>query len=150
MNILVNRLYDNGDATLSAIYIDGKLICWGLEDEYRDINKKVPGETRIPEGEYDVVFRREGRHHNTYSQKFGSAHYGMLHIINVPNFEYILIHIGNTERDTDGCLLVGDSANYSGTISSSTEAYKRFYKIVASALLKNEKVKIKFVDTQPK
>jgi hypothetical protein len=150
MKILVNRFYDNGKATLSAVYINGKFQCFGLEDEYRPVNKKVYGETRIPEGVYDVVFRKEGTHHEHYSKKFGSNHHGMLHIINVPNFEYILIHIGNTERDTAGCLLVGSVASSDGTISYSTAAYQSFYKVVAQALLKNEKVTINFADIQPK
>ena len=126
MEILVKRLYDNGKATVSAIYINNKLQCWGLEDEFRDINKKVKGETRVPEGEYDVVFRKEGGHHTRYSKMFGANHHGMLHIINVPNFQFILIHVGNTEADTAGCLLVGDSANSNCTVSASTQAYQKF------------------------
>jgi hypothetical protein len=150
MKILVNRIYDNGKATLSAVYINGVLTCWGVEDEFRPINQKVKGETRVPEGEYPVVFRKEGSHHASYQAKFGAAHFGMLHIIDVPNFQYILIHIGNTEKDTDGCLLIGSTPNIDCTVSASTEAYKRFYQTVSQALLKNEKVTIQYINSQPK
>lgn len=146
MKVKVARLIDNGDATMGIISIDGKPICFTLEDEARSV--KVKGETRIPEGTYKVVFRKEGTTHAKYTAKYGAKHHGMLHIIDVPNFQYILIHIGNTDEDTDGCLLVGDILNSSFTIASSTSAYEKIYKIISEALLKNENVEIEFVDIQ--
>jgi len=77
-----------------------------------------------------------------YAKKYGNKHYGMLELQNVPNFQYILIHIGNFEKDTEGCILVGEGANSNHTITESTKAYERLYPIVAAALLKNEKVTI--------
>jgi hypothetical protein len=147
MKLVVNRLSDNKVSTIGALYIDGVFQCFTLEDEKR--LTKVMGETRIPDGVYDVVFRKEGTHHAKYGARYGEAHYGMLHIINVPNFKWILIHIGNTEKDTDGCLLVGEIAYASHTIGSSTVAYEKLYKKVADALLKGDKVTIEFRDVQP-
>lgn len=145
MLITVERIKSNDDATLSIVSINGKFECFGLEDEYRD--DKVAGETRIPAGIYDVKLRTVGGFHTRYSSKF-PWHEGMLHVQNVPDFEYILIHIGNTEKDTAGCLLVGTGA-YSGTdltIQSSTDAYRKLYEKVLSAA-KSGDLKIEYIDS---
>ena len=75
----------------------------------------------------------------------------MLHVDDVPNFEYILLHIGNTDENTAGCLLVGDSQNSNliqkdGFIGSSTNAYKRIYKPIANAIHQGEKTTITYRD----
>lgn len=139
MKLQLLRLYDSGKATVGVLYIDGKFECWTLEDEKRDV--KVKGETRIPEGTYEIKLRTEGTHHTDYAKKF-SFHKGMLHLQNVPNFQFILIHIGNTEKDTDGCILLGKQATSIPSILESTEAYKQMYPKVAERLAKGEKVTI--------
>jgi len=131
MRILVDRTYSNDDATLSNVYIDGRWFCFGLEDEHRD--DKIPGETRIPAGTYDVNFRNViSPMTQRYRRKFDWFDYH-LHIQDVPNFDYIYIHIGNTDEHTAGCLLLGKGANTSGEccITQSTLAYKSFYKKVS-------------------
>jgi hypothetical protein len=67
----------------------------------------------------------------------------MLHVTGVPGFEYILIHIGNDDDDTAGCLLVGRGANYDSIIES-TIAYENMYKKVLPALERGEKVMIEY------
>ena len=146
MLLTVKRFSDNNNATLGLLYIDDIFSGFTLEDEKRF--QKVKGETRIPEGIYNIVYRTEGGHHIKYKSKYGKNHFGMLHIIDVPNFQYILIHIGNTEKDTDGCLLVGDTANFNHTIASSTIAYLRIYKIISQELNAGGKVKIEFLDIE--
>lgn len=144
MLITVERIKSNNNATLSIVSIDGKFECFGLEDEYRE--HKVPQETRIPEGIYDVRLRIEGGFHQRYLKKF-DFHQGMLHVIDVPGFEYILIHIGNTDEDTAGCLLVGAGARGGEdlTVQSSTNAYKKFYKKVVAAV-RTGNLKIEYID----
>lgn len=157
MKIQVLRYSDNGESTLGLMFIDGKFQCYTLEDEKR--TKKVFGETRVPEGTYDVIFRKEGSHHVRYSKKFSLFHKGMLAIVNKPNwvlenngisFKYILIHIGNNDDDTAGCLLVGNEANNNnnglGFIKDSTGAYTQMYKKVSEAILKGDKVTITYTD----
>ena len=78
-------------------------------------------------------------------------HRGMLHIINVPGFEYILIHTGNTDEHTAGCLLLGDTQTNNqiakdGFIGSSGQAYKRLYPKIAKAIEKGDCVKITYID----
>lgn len=133
MKLLVDRVQSNSDATLSAIYIDGAYVCDGLEDEHRA--KKVSMETRIPEGVYKVGVRKEGGFNAKYSERFKSFHKGMLHVQKVPNFEYILIHCGNTDDDTAGCLLVGQAAKGKLELVQSALTYESFYKKVISAAL---------------
>ena len=134
MEILVDRFISDHDTTISRVSIDGKFACFGLEDEYRA--DKVAGETRIPAGTYRVTLRTEGGHHSKYQRRFPDIHKGMLHLQDVPNFKWILIHCGNTDEDTAGCLLVGSHAITEPgdmSITSSGAAYKRFYPLVADA-----------------
>jgi hypothetical protein len=65
-------------------------------------------------------------------------HKGMLEVLDVPNFEHILIHCGNDEDDTSGCLLLGNTQTENiastGFVGGSTAAYKRVYPPIAAAL----------------
>jgi hypothetical protein len=143
MKISVIRDVSNDKVTLSRVLIDGKQECFGLEDEFRSV--KVAGDTRIPAGTYPLRLRKEGRYHAKYVAKF-SWHLGMLHVRDVPGFEFILIHIGNNEKDTEGCLLVGKARDYKTmTISSSAVAYEAFYKKVVKEVIKGG-VTIEYID----
>ena len=109
------------------------------------------GEARIPAGRYRVVLRTFGGYHWRYLRKYGADfHQGMLQIIDVPGFTDILIHKGNDDDDTAGCLLVGDSANNNqvkdGFIGSSTVAYNRIYAVVRDAILRGDDVFIEVND----
>ena len=143
----VTRLFRNSEETIGIFSTEGKIICHSLEDEKRTI--KVFGETRIPAGTYNVTLRTEGGHHKRYKKMF-SFHRGMLHIRDVPNFKWILIHIGNNEDDTAGCILPGIDAHI-GTqnryrILSSTIAYKRLYKLMSKPLLRGDQVLLNIRD----
>ena len=124
-----------------------EFLAYTLEDEYRD--EKKYGETRIPDGTYKLDLRKTGGYHQKYSKRFKDIHIGMLHVTNVPGFEYILIHCGNTDEHTAGCLLVGDSQENNqitkdGFIGKSTQAYKRIYPKIAKAIECGEEVTIKY------
>ena len=126
-----------------------KFLCYSLEDEYR--NDKIMHETRVPAGTYQIKLRKEGGFNARYTKKYGSFHKGMLHVQDVPGFEYILIHTGNTDEHTSGCLIVGDSQENNqlvknGFIGKSVQAYKRIYTPIAEALEKGEEVTITYVD----
>ena len=133
MEIFVDRFLSNDDATLSKWELDGKYICFGLEDEPRAF--KIPKETRIPSGRYKIAVRNFGGFNQRYSKKFPELHQGMLEIMDVPNFTDILIHIGNTDEHTAGCLLVGSYPVTVGEfkIAHSELAYKHFYSKVIDA-----------------
>jgi hypothetical protein len=126
-----------------------KFLCYTLEDENRI--EKVWGETCIPAGEYRLGLRDVGGLDARYSKRFPDIHMGMLHVLDVPNFKYILIHCGNTDEDTAGCLLLGDTQKNNliqkdGFIGKSTNAYKRVYPAIAEALSRGAEVTIKYTD----
>ncbi len=147
MKLQVIRTQFGKDATNGMLFIDGIFECYTLEDQYQAV--KVMHETCIPEGKYDIKFRKVGGFHERYSDKYQNAHYGMLHIQDVPNFTYILIHSGNTDEHTSGCLIVGDTqqdldVSFDGFVGSSSVAYKKLYPKVSGAILKGEKVTIEY------
>lgn len=131
--VVLQRLFDTGKQTLGRLYIDGVGVCYTLEDTYRP--KKIKHKTRISAGLYKLQFRKVGRFYNKYSVRFKSIgnDKGMIEITGVPNFLYILIHIGNYETDTSGCVLVG-SEMYENDgnwyLKDSTVAYKKVYPLI--------------------
>ena len=140
MKLQVLRFNSQSDSTNGLLFdvTNGtKFLCYTLEDEKRDV--KVMSETRIPAGKYKILLRKEGGFHARYTKKYGSMHKGMLHVQEVPNFKWILIHTGNTDEHTAGCLILGDSQENNtlvknGFIGKSTQAYKRIYPPIAKAL----------------
>lgn len=106
MKIEIRRFCRKSNYTVGWLYIDGKLICETLEDKDRGLTqdmsldeikkKKVYSHTAIPTGTYKVVVNN--------SPKFKR---NLPRLLNVPGFDGILIHRGNTHHDTAGCLLVG-------------------------------------------
>jgi hypothetical protein len=157
MEITVKRFADDGETTLGALFIDGIFKCFTVEDQEQK-GSKIMNETRVPNGTYDVGLRAEGGFHNKYTSKYGSMHKGMLCIHNAPNwkidtpthdFQYILIHTGNTDDHTSGCLLLNyalDGKKFVG--SSSVDAYKSIYPVVAKAIESGESVKITYSDIE--
>lgn len=153
MKLQVLRISSQADSTSGLLFevtdIGKRFLCYTLEDEHRAL--KVRGETRIPAGTYQIGLRREGGFHGRYTKRFPGLHKGMLHILDVPNFEYVLIHTGNTDEHTAGCLLVGDSQENNvvikdGFVGKSTQAYKRIYPKIAKALEMGEEVVIEYID----
>ena len=121
-----------------------KFLCYTLEDQAQ--TTKVYGETRIPAGTYNLTLRAEGGFHTRYLAKFGGDwHKGMILVNDVPDFEYILWHIGNSPIDTKGCLLLG-KISQDGYIGKSTDAYKEVYPKIRDAILYGEKVTVTYVD----
>lgn len=145
MEIKVIRFSSQKDSTSGIMLIENEFVAYTLEDEEREV--KVYGETAIPTGKYEIKYRQVGGFHTRYASRFPDIHNGMLELQNVKNFEYILIHCGNTDENTAGCILIGDSQENNvlmkdGFIGKSTQAYKRVYKIISDAMNRGEKVTI--------
>ena len=156
MKLKVVRFSSQEDSTSGLLFLEQnnklEFLCYTLEDEYR--KSKVRGETRVPAGVYKIQLRKEGGFHQRYTKKYGSMHKGMLHVTDVPGFEYILIHTGDTDEHTAGCLLVGDSQENNaiikdGFIGKSNNAYKRIYPDIAKAV-ETEGVIIEYIDLDTK
>ena len=153
MQLEVLRFSSQTDSTSGLLFevtdIKRHFLCYTLEDERRAL--KVRGETRVPAGTYKVELRKEGGFHNKYTKKYPGIHRGMLHVVDVPGFEYILIHTGNTDEHTAGCLIVGDSQENNlilrdGFVGKSVNAYKRIYPSIAKAIEQGEEVTIEYID----
>lgn len=154
MRLYLQRLFGGQNSTL------GRLIAWvgifmlfmfTVEDEHRDV--KVAGETRIPAGTYPIKLRAEGGFHERYLARFGpDFHKGMLWLQGVPGFEWVLIHCGNTEKDTKGCIIVGMAATVyeggGGEVAQSEAAYRLLYPAVRDAILRGEEVTITITDEE--
>lgn len=145
MRLKVLRYYSTDDFTLGMLVDETagrKFLSYTLEDEHRDV--KVKGETRIPAGTYQITLRTVGGFHARYTKKYGDMHKGMLWVRDVPGFEYILIHTGNTDEHTAGCLLVGKTSDMKGFVGNSGGAYKEIYPAIAKALEDGEEVTITY------
>tara|TARA_R110001606_G_scaffold380639_1_gene541279 strand:- start:107 stop:688 length:582 start_codon:yes stop_codon:yes gene_type:complete len=148
MKLDVVRTQFGKDATNGMLFVNKVFEAFTLEDEVRDI--KVMSETAIPLGEYEIKFRNIGGFDTKYKARYGSTfHKGMLELQDVPNFKYILIHTGNTDQHTAGCLLIGETQQdldkgKDGFVGGSGDAYKKFYPKVRDALIAKEKVTIKY------
>ena len=96
--IKVERFIHHPDCEISRVYVRGNFTCFAIEDVNR--TTKIKGQTCIPAGTYPLAMRHSPR----FSPKLG---HDMIWVQNVPGFEYILIHTGNTISHTEGCLIVG-------------------------------------------
>ncbi len=148
MKLEVLRFNSSDDFTTGLLFdvTDNvrSFLCYTLEDEARTV--KQWGETRIPSGKYKLSLRSEGGFHTRYLSKFGAEfHKGMIYVNEVPNFEYILWHIGNDDDDTAGCLLVGKTSQ-DNFIGNSTTAYKEIYPPIRDAIISGEEVTVNYID----
>ena len=108
---------------------------------------KIPGKTCIPEGTYKITLYNQGKKTIEYANVYPEMHRGMLLLNDVPGFSGVMIHVGNTDADTDGCILVGQVKN-ADKISRSILAYISVYKKVSAAILNGNEVTIKITSNE--
>lgn len=132
MELEVRRLWPRDTYTVGRLYVDGELFCNTLEDRVRDLDKeeKVYGQTAIPAGRYKVVFN--------WSPKFGR---NLPRLLDVPHFEGILIHPGNTASDSAGCILVGKNTKI-GRLTESRHTSDVLNEKIESAQKRGEEIYI--------
>lgn len=116
MELRVNRFKRTEKATLGRLFVDGVAECYTLEDVVRPDGEKVDGATAIPAGTYNVIIDASTRFKRD-----------MPHIMDVPNFTGVRIHSGNTDADTEGCILLGTAIKDDDFISGSKEAFNTFF-----------------------
>ncbi|WP_286895492.1 MULTISPECIES: DUF5675 family protein [Sphingobacterium] len=134
--IKVLRTKQGKHSTLSEIYVNNQLVCYGLENIPRPV--KIRGETAIPVGHYPLGFNRDGAMNGRYYDAYPKMHRGMLEIGAIPNFSYVYFHKGNSYKETAGCILVGaqyvlEDGDY--RLLASGVAYKKFYPLVVELML---------------
>ena len=128
MNLELVREDFSDTTTIGRLYVDGRFECYVLEDAVRD--KKIPHETAIPYGRYELTV--------SYSPRFGRY---LPLLLNVPNFSGIRIHSGNNHKDTEGCLILGQVKSEEQVLNS-RKAFDLFYPKLVFALQNNGKVYI--------
>jgi len=113
VEILIKRLHKTENSTIGELTINGRFECFTLEDREREV--KIKGETAIPKGTYKVIINQSNRFKRLLPL-----------LIDVKNFEGVRIHPGNSNHDTEGCILVGltRSRDY---ISKSRKAFERLF-----------------------
>lgn len=116
MKLTLVRIYKGENYTIGKLYIDDIYFCETLEDKERKV--KIKNETCIPKGIYKIIFNLSNRFKRI-----------MPRLVNVPGFDGILIHSGNTDKDTSGCILVGEN-KIVGKLINSRLIYKQLFEII--------------------
>lgn len=119
--------------THGKLYVDGVFECYTLEDKDRFLESggtKEYGKTAIPLGEYEVVI--------DFSNRFKTE---LPRLLNVPQFEGIRIHPGNTHEDTHGCILVGSTRSGDSVLNSRT-TFRKLMTRMESAYARGETISI--------
>lgn len=107
MKLELIRTFKGTEYTIGKLYVGGIYLCDTIEDTVREDGVKVYGKTAIPDGTYKVML--------TYSNKFKKV---LPLLLDVPMFEGIRIHSGNTEDDSLGCIIVGQNKEKGKVINS--------------------------------
>lgn len=130
MRLLLKRIAYKETYTIGELFIDGQYFSDTLEDKVREDGIKIYGETAIPKGEYQVIIN----HSNRFNRP-------MPLLLDVPNFNGIRIHSGNTNADTSGCILIGINSEI-GKISKSSQYFIKLFNILENS---ESKITIKII-----
>lgn len=152
MELLLKRIALKDTYTIGKLYVNGIYFCDTIEDKVRDLNKdgdlndvgegKVPSLTAIPYGKYEITLKVQSPKFSLKSSYSWCKGY-LPRLINVPHFEGILIHAGNTADSSAGCIIVGEN-KVKGQVINSMVTLKRLYcSVLKEASDRNEKIWIK-------
>jgi hypothetical protein len=134
MKLVLIRDQSDANGTFGRLYINGLFECHTFEDPDRQLEKqgtvKVQNDSAIPRGIYQVII--------DMSVRFKKL---MMRLLNVPDFSGIRIHAGNTKKDTEGCILLGNGRTRVGLFDSRT-AVDKVFSAVDRALKAGDKVTI--------
>lgn len=135
MELYLKRIAKRDTYTIGRLYIDGVYFCDTIEDRDRGMRQdaayaankrlKVQHETAIPTGRYQVTLGVQSqRFKDKKAYAFCKGY--LPRLLNVPCFDGVLIHIGNTAKDSSGCILVGEN-KIKGQVINSTQTFTRLY-----------------------
>lgn len=131
MKLVLNRDVLADDFTLGVLSLNGEKLCYTCEDKVREV--KIYGKTAIPYGTYPL--------HLTWSNRFQKV---LPILLDVPGFEGIRIHSGNTAADTDGCILVGLERT-TNRVLCSRDAMAMLMPLIKDAETKKEPIELEIV-----
>lgn len=158
MKLQVKRIKRTTASTIGELYINGKFFGYTLEDRDRGLSADMPlaeikkikvnGESCIPAGTYVIDMntvspKYQARGANSTYAKIG---FKLPRLLNVPAYEGVLLHIGNYPKDTEGCLLIGESiASKGDAINNSSAAFWRLYAELEKAHKNGQRITITIV-----
>ncbi len=137
MKVLVDRHFKGDKYTIGRLYVDGTYLCDVLEnpdrgltidtplEEIRRVKAAHPGNTAIPTGTYEITLLIQSPRFKN-RKKYRSIQGRLPRLLDVPGFEGVLIHVGNTVEDTDGCPLTGEN-KAKGQVLNSTKNFFKLY-----------------------
>lgn len=156
MELRLERIALRSEYTIGKLYVDGKYVCDTIEDTVRDLDKdgkfangevKIPGKTAIPYGRYEITMKVKSPKYSNFSKYSWAKKYdGYLpRLLNVSQFDGVLIHPGNTAADTDGCLCVGLN-KVVGKVINSVNTFRRLMdEYLVPAKKRNENIVITII-----
>lgn len=128
MELKLTRRWLTKDSTIGDLTVNGQWECFVIEDNYPTPWVKTPAKTAIPVGHYEVIVNLSNR-----------FKVDMPLLLNVPQYQGIRIHPGNTSADTEGCLLPGRQRDVDKVLESRL-AYDALFTKIKAAIAKGEKV----------
>lgn len=148
MIITIKRTYKKTNYTIGDLFVNNQWFCNTLEDVDRGLKKEDPlsyilkykrfGSVAIPSGTYDLSINIKSPKYSKLD-KYKIIQGKMPRIMNIPGFDGILIHPGNTAKDTKGCILVGKN-KVKGMVCESVDTFFKLYKTLQDANNKGEKI----------
>ena len=143
MKLTVERRWPRAEYTIDVLFINGDRFCEILEDPIRD--KKIKGVTAIPAGTYKIDME-------TVSPRFKNRAWAVPYkgklprLLDVPGYEGVLIHPGNTAADTDGCLLPGNNREKGKVLDSQTRFHQLMKEFLLPAHQAGEEIEIEIIN----
>ena len=156
MELILKRIALRSEYTIGKLYVDGKYVCDTIEDTVRDLDKdgkfangevKIPGKTAIPYGRYEITMKVKSPKYSNFSKYSWAKKYdGYLpRLLNVPHFDGVLIHVGNSALDSEACVLVGEN-KVVGKVINSVNTFRRLMDdYLVPAKKRNEKIVITII-----
>ena len=156
MELTLKRIALRSEYTIGKLYVDGEYVCDTIEDTVRDLDKdgkfangevKIPGKTAIPYGRYEITMKVKSPKYSNFTKYSWAKKYdGYLpRLLNVPHFDGVLIHVGNSALDSEACVLVGEN-KVVGKVINSVNTFRRLMDdYLVPAKKRNEKIVITII-----
>ena len=156
MELTLKRIALRSEYTIGKLYVDGEYVCDTIEDTVRDLDKdgkfangevKIPGKTAIPYGRYEITMKVKSPKYSNFSKYSWAKKYdGYLpRLLNVSHFDGVLMHVGNSALDSEGCIIVGEN-KVVGKVINSVNTFRRLMdEYLIPAKKRNEKIVITII-----
>lgn len=156
MELTLKRIALRSEYTIGKLYVNGEYVADTIEDTVRDLDKdgkfangevKIPGKTAIPYGRYEITMKVKSPKYSNFTKYSWAKKYdGYLpRLLNVPHFDGVLIHVGNSALDSEACVLVGEN-KVVGKVINSVNTFRRLMDdYLIPAKKRNEKIVITII-----